>query len=119
MVLTCRLIERRGRGVSRRASRLRRPQDTRRVFARALLAVGVRHGDRVALLITNPTEWTIPAFAAAKTGALVAAISTFSTPRELAWAVEHSGAATLITLDVFRGQRFLDALDDRVPAPTP
>jgi len=25
----------------------------------------------------------------------------------------------LTTLDVFRGQRFLDALDDRVPAPTP
>jgi hypothetical protein len=89
------------------------------VFARALLAVGVRHGDRVALLITNRTEWTIAASAAAKIGALVAAISTFSTPRELAWAVEHSGAATLITLDVFRGQRFLDALDGRVPAPTP
>jgi long-subunit acyl-CoA synthetase (AMP-forming) len=64
-------------------------------------------------LITNPTEWTITAFAAAKTGALVAAISTFSTPRELAWAVEHSGAATLITLDVFRGQRFLDAMAPR------
>src|SRR5438874_1499883 len=36
------------------------------VFARALLAVGVRHGDRVALLITNRTEWIISAFAAAK-----------------------------------------------------
>ena len=48
-------------------------------------------------MITNPTEWSIAAFTAAKTGALVAAISTFSTPRELSWAVEHSGAATLIT----------------------
>src|SRR5205085_12377614 len=76
------------------------------VFARALLAVGVRHGDRVALLITNRTEW------AAKIGAIVAAISTFSAPRELAWTVEHSGAAVLITLNTFRGQRFLDALRD-------
>jgi len=67
-------------------------------FARAPLAVGARHGDRVALLVTNRTEWIVAAFAAAKIGALVAAISTFSTPRELAWALEHSGAATLITL---------------------
>src|SRR5271167_532304 len=85
------------------------------VFARALLAVGVRHGDRVALLVTNQTEWIIAAFAAAKIGAVVAAISTFSTPRELAWAIEHSGAATLITLDAFRGRRFLDALCDFCP----
>ena len=75
------------------------------VFARALLAVGVRHGDRVALLITNRTEWIIGAFAAAKIGAIVAAISTFSAPRELAWTLEHSGATVLITLEAFRGQR--------------
>jgi fatty-acyl-CoA synthase len=85
------------------------------VFARALLGVGVRHGDRAALLITNRTEWIIGAFAAAKIGAIVAAISTFSTPRELAWTLEHSGAAVLITLDAFRGQRFLDALRDLCP----
>ena len=84
-------------------------------FARALLAVGVRHGDRVALLVTNRTEWIVAAFAAAKIGAIVAAISTFSTPRELAWALEHSGAAVLITLDAFRGRRFLDALRDLCP----
>src|SRR6201981_411946 len=85
------------------------------VFARALLAVGIQRGDRVALLVTNRTEWVVGAFAAAKIGALVAAISTFSTPRELAWTLEHSGAAALITLDAFRGQRFLDALRDLCP----
>src|SRR5271155_6207973 len=85
------------------------------VFARALLAVGVRHGDRVALLITNRTEWIIAAFAAAKIGAVVAAISTFSTPRELAWTLEHSGAAVLITLDTFHGRHFLNALRDLCP----
>ena len=84
-------------------------------FARALLAVGVRHGDRVALLVTNRTEWIVAALAAAKIGAIVAAISTFSTPRELAWALEHSSAAVLITLDAFRGRRFLDALRDLCP----
>ena len=47
-------------------------------FARAFLAVGIRRGDRVALLVTNRTEWIVAAFAAAKVGATVAAVSTFS-----------------------------------------
>ena len=84
-------------------------------FARAFLAVGIRRGDRVALLVTNRTEWIVAAFGAAKIGAVVAALSTFSTPRELAWALEHSGAAALITLEAFRGRRFLDALRDLCP----
>src|SRR5208283_5722846 len=84
-------------------------------FARAFLAAGIRRGDRIALLVTNRTEWIVAAFAAAKIGAPVAAISTFSTPRELAWALEHSGAGTLITLDAFRGRRFLDALLEFCP----
>ena len=84
-------------------------------FARALLAVGIRHGDRVAVLAANRTEWIVAAFAAAKIGAVVVAISTFSTPRELAWALEHSGAAALVALDAFRGRRFLDALRGLCP----
>src|SRR5882672_5350061 len=84
-------------------------------FARAFLAIGIRRGDRVALLVTNRTEWIVAAFAAAKIGAVVAAVSTFSSPRELAWSLEHSGAAMLITLDAFRGRRFLDALHDLCP----
>src|SRR5271167_5191687 len=84
-------------------------------FARAFLAAGIRRGDRIALLVTNRTEWIVAAFASAKIGAVVAALSTFSTPRELAWTLEHSGAAALITLDAFRGRRFLDALRDLCP----
>src|SRR6516162_4817826 len=67
-------------------------------FARALLAAGVRRGDRVALLVTNRTEWLVAAFGAAKIGAVIAAISTFSTRRELGW-TQHCGASVLVTLD--------------------
>src|SRR5271170_118312 len=79
-------------------------------FARALLAVGIRKDDRVAVLVTNRIEWIIAAFAVAKIGAIVTAISTFSTPRELAWMLEHSGAVALVTIDSFRGRGFLGAL---------
>lgn len=79
-------------------------------FARALMATGVRHGDRVALLVSNRIEWIVAALASAKIGAIVAALSTFSTPRELAWSLEHCGASTLIMLPEFRGRRFLEPL---------
>jgi len=79
-------------------------------FARALLASGVAHGDRVALVVTNRIEWIVAALASAKIGAVVAAISTFSTPRELAWSLEHCSASTLVMLSEFRGRRFLEPL---------
>ena len=84
-------------------------------FARSLLALNVQHGERVALLAANRPEWIICTLAAAKIGAIVAAISTFSTPRELAWSLEHCGAAALFTIEVFRDRRFLDALCDLCP----
>src|ERR1700759_4947674 len=84
-------------------------------FARALLAAGVRRGDRMALLATNRTEWLVAAFGAAKIGAVTAAISTFSTPRELGWALEHCGASVFVTLDAFRGRSFLGSLCDLCP----
>src|SRR5215468_7592099 len=84
-------------------------------FARALLAAGVRRGDRVALLVTNRSEWLFAAFGAAKIGAVIAAISTFSTPRELGWTLEHCGASVLVMLDAFRGRSFLGALRDLCP----
>ena len=84
-------------------------------FARAMLALGIRHGDRIALLVTNRPEWLIAAFASAKIGAIVAAISTFSTPRELIWALEHCGARLVVTLGAFRGRSFIAALHELVP----
>jgi fatty-acyl-CoA synthase len=84
-------------------------------FARALLALGVTRGDRVAVLLPNRPEWVVAALAIAKVGGIVAAISTFSTPRELAWALEHSEATALVTVAAFRGRAYLDALHDLCP----
>ncbi len=84
-------------------------------FARALLALGIGRGDRVALLCSNRSEWVVAAGAAAKLGAPVAAISTFSSPRELRHALEHSGAKALIMLSRFRDRHFLQALGELCP----
>src|SRR5262245_46193445 len=93
-------------------SALRDQADT---LARALLAVGVRKGDRVAILLPNRPEWLISAVAAAKVGAATVAISSFSTPREIAWTLEHARPTVIVTMDAFRGRSYLGAIHDVVP----
>src|SRR5437870_3760333 len=85
-------------------------------LARALVAVGVTRGDRVAVLLPNRPEWVVAALAIAKIGGIVSAISTFSTARELGWMLEHSEAVALITVSTFRGRAYLDALHDLCPS---
>jgi fatty-acyl-CoA synthase len=79
-------------------------------LARALLAIGVERGDRVALLLPNRPEWLIGAFAAARVGAVTVAVSTFSTPREIAWTLEHAQPRVLITMEAFRGRPYLEVV---------
>ena len=84
-------------------------------LARAFIAAEVARGDRVAVLLPNRPEWVVAALAIAKIGGIVAAISTFSTGRELAWMLEHSGAVALITVSAFRGRGYLAALHELCP----
>src|SRR6266540_1532264 len=84
-------------------------------LARALLAVGVRKGDRVAVLLPNRPEWLLAAFAASKVGAITVGISTFSSPREIAWMVEHCRPAAIVTLESFRGRSYLGPLYELCP----
>ena len=84
-------------------------------FARGLLSLGIKPGDRVGLLAANRPEWLIAAFAINKIGATATAISTFSTPRELAWTLEHSGAVALVTISQVRGRLFIDAIRELCP----
>jgi fatty-acyl-CoA synthase len=79
-------------------------------LARAFLAAGVRRGDRVAVILPNRPEWVITTFAAAKIGAITVGVSTFSSPRELAWTIEHCRPAAIVTTESFRGRNYLDAL---------
>jgi fatty-acyl-CoA synthase len=84
-------------------------------LARALLALGVGKGDRIALLLPNRPEWLVTAFAASKLGAVTVAISTFSTPREIAWTLEHARPRVLVTMESFRGRGYLPALYELCP----
>lgn len=89
-----------------------------RQLAKGLLALGVERGDKVALLMENRTEWLLADFAVTMLGATLVPVSTWSTGRELAYVLRHSDAATLITVDRFRGRDFLAVLAEAGAAPT-
>lgn len=90
-----------------------------RQLAKGLHRLGVRRGDKVALLLDNRTEWLLTDFAVQLLGATLVAVSTWSQPRELEYVLRHSDASTLVTMDRFRGQDYLAMLDeigrDRLP----
>ena len=90
-------------------------RDRADTLARALLALGVRKDDRVAVLLPNRTEWLVAAVAAAKLGALTVALSTFSTEREVGWTLEHAQPRVIVTMEAFRGHEYLRAIRDVCP----
>ncbi len=70
-------------------------------FATALHALGVRKGDRVALMLPNTPQFVIGFFAAARLGAIIVNINPTYTPRELKHQLEDSGAETIVLLNLF------------------
>jgi fatty-acyl-CoA synthase len=86
-----------------------------RELARGLHRLGVRRGDKVALLMPNRTEWLVVDFAVTLLGATLVPISTWSRPRELEYVLNHCDASTLITVDRFLGQDYLAAVAEMGP----
>ena len=70
-------------------------------FATALYQLGVRKGDRVALMLPNSPQFVIAFFATIKLGAIVVNNNPTYTARELKHQLEDSGAETIILLNLF------------------
>jgi fatty-acyl-CoA synthase len=80
--------------------------------ARGLYALGVRPGSRVALLVSNCIEWLEVSFASHQLGATVAPLSTFYRSWDLDYTLRQSDAELLITLPSFRGNSYLEFLEE-------
>jgi HIP---CoA ligase len=65
--------------------------------ARAAMAVGVEHGDRVAIWAPNTWEWIVAALGAVSAGAVLVPINTRFKGREAAFVLGKSGARALFT----------------------
>ncbi len=69
-------------------------------FARALKALGVRRGDKVAMLLPNIPQVAIADHACYRLGAVTAMNNPLYTERELAYQLDDSDARVVVTLDL-------------------
>jgi long-chain acyl-CoA synthetase len=72
-------------------------------FATALCDLGVKKGDRVALLLLNSPQFIIAYFGVLKAGAIVTAISPVYVSPEIKHQLLDSGATTIVCQDILYG----------------
>lgn len=72
-------------------------------FAHALRGMGVRQGERVAIILPNTPQFVIGVYGALKAGGVVVLGSPLSNEEEIAYQLQHSDAQILLTLAAYRG----------------
>jgi acyl-CoA synthetase (AMP-forming)/AMP-acid ligase II len=80
--------------------------------ARALIASGVRHGDRVAVWAPNVHEWVVAALGAHFVGGVLVPLNTRLKGGEAGYILAKSGSRLLFVIEEFLGVRYLDLLRD-------
>ncbi len=85
-------------------------------FAKALLALGVKKDDKVAIWLPNRPEWPFLQFACAMIGAVVVALNTRYKAHELAYILDQSEATVLILTDHLGSVDYLETLHQVLPA---
>jgi acyl-CoA synthetase (AMP-forming)/AMP-acid ligase II len=91
---------------------------TTRELAAVLVDAGVGKGTRVGLLMPNCVRWLQIAVALTRIGAVLVPISTLLAAPELNAHLRVASVQFLISVDEFRGRRYLDDLEDEVGSPT-
>jgi long-chain acyl-CoA synthetase len=83
-------------------------------LAHGLLSLGVRKGDAFAILASTRLEWALFDFALALVGAVTAPIYANSSPRDVAYVVEHSDAVGILCEDDEQRAKLGDAAPSHV-----
>lgn len=84
-------------------------------LAKGLLASGQGKASRVGLLAPNGPDWIVAWLGAARMGAVVSLLNTYSKARELGWVLRHADIGLLMTADRYLGHDYLARLEDAVP----
>jgi acyl-CoA synthetase (AMP-forming)/AMP-acid ligase II len=90
-------------------------QEAAHTFARALMAAGVEHGDRVAIWAPNSAEWIIAFLGLSHAGAILVPVNTRFKGLEAAEILRRSRARVLVTVTDFLGVDYVAALRDADP----
>ncbi|ORA14487.1 class I adenylate-forming enzyme family protein [Mycobacterium asiaticum] len=83
---------------------------TTKDMAATLIAAGVRKGTRVGLIMPNCTRWVQIAIAVTRIGGVLVPLSTLLQPTELVAQLRMASVQFLVSVEEFRGHRYLDAV---------
>lgn len=83
--------------------------------ARALLALGIKKGDRVGVWAPNRVEWTLTQFATSKIGAIQVNINPSYRLHELEYALNQSGCTAIVAADQFKTSLYTEMLYELAP----
>lgn len=78
-------------------------------FASSLASLGVKKGDRVAIVLPNIPQFVISYFGIMKAGGIVVACSMLYKPKELEYQLKDSGASVIVTVNDVIAEKSLEA----------
>src|SRR5215212_1929854 len=93
-------------------------RDEVRAFAKGLHALGIRKGDKMAILMGNKPEWIIADLAICLLGGVMVAVNTWVTSRELNHIIAHSDSTMLIAADRYLKYDYFAMLEELEPLAT-
>ena len=97
---------------SRTYSEFRDDVDT---FARALISMGVKQGDHVAIWATNVPQWFITFWASVKIGAVLVTVNTAYKIHEAEYLLRQSDTHTLVMIDGYKDSDYVGIIKELVP----
>lgn len=83
--------------------------------AKGLLALGIEHGDHVAIWATNVPQWLVLQFASARIGAVLVTINPAYRPFELKYVLGQSDVKALFLVDRFKSSDYYEMLNEVCP----
>ena len=84
-------------------------------FARALIAMGVKKGDHVAIWATNVPQWYITFWATTKIGAVLVTVNTAYKIHEAEYLLRQSDTHTLVMIDGFKDSDYVGIIQELCP----
>lgn len=84
-------------------------------FARALIAMGVKPGDHVAIWATNVPQWYITFWATTKIGAVLVTVNTAYKIHEAEYLLRQSDTHTLVMIDGFKDSNYVEIIKELCP----
>jgi len=84
-------------------------------FARALIAMGVKPGDHVAIWATNVPQWYITFWASTKIGAVLVTVNTAYKIYEAEYLLRQSDTHTLVMIDGYKDSDYVGIIKELCP----